>query len=153
MGGAPLTDHSARPLTIGLEYPLYVHVRFDSPSATRKLVLLPENYMAPVPTVQPGGRASRTYYLNRYLTFDVPGTARVTWRFSVSVSAEDEPLGYLVGRGELTYALVETGDEALEEELSKYAVGLKSHDEKVAAEAAEALGFLDTPLALEALPR
>jgi hypothetical protein len=145
-----VTNRGARPLTVNLEYPLYTSLRFDSPSAKRKLVVPPENYFVQQATIPPGGRASRTYYLNRYLAFDAPGIARVTWRLGVSIAMPDgRPWEQLVGRGELTYTLVETGDDALKEELSNYAVGMRSSDEKVKEEAAEALGFLDTPLALE----
>jgi hypothetical protein len=142
-----VTNRSARHVEVWLLRPMYSGLRFDSPSATRKIVVPPPSYLAgPVP-LAPGERISKTYYLNRYLDFSTPGPIRVTYRLSLRVDVSKEgPHEYLIGRGELTYMLVETGDEAVKEELSKYAAGVKGEDH---LESDEALGFLDTPLALE----
>jgi hypothetical protein len=140
-----VTNGSARPIEIDLAYPNLLYLRFTSPSATARQVLIPASVLSADLQIPPGGRATSTYYVNRYLRFDAPGTVQVSYRLVVPVRSS----GDLAARGDLTYTLVKGTDDALREALSNVAVGLRSKDPKIKEEAAEALAFLETPLAIE----
>ena len=140
-----VTNRSARPIVIDLPYPNLGFLTFESAPATAKEVPIPPSMLSAGIPIPPGGRYTSTYYVNRYLRFDAPGTVRVSYRLVVPVRSS----GDLAARGDLTYTLVKGTDDALREALSNVAVGLRSKDEKVRDETAEALAFLETPLAIE----
>ncbi len=145
-----VTNGSTRPIEIDLAYPNLLYLRFTSASATARDVPVPPSVLGGDTHVAPGAHATVTYYVNRYLRFDAPGEVRVGYRLVVPVRpSEDDPGGDLAASGELAYTISKADDDALREQLSNAAVGLKSADDHVKAESAEALAFLETPLAAE----
>jgi hypothetical protein len=138
---------SAAPVEVLLPYPNPNHLSFDCPTAKRKEVQPASERTIPI-DVAPGATYTATYFLNRYLAFDAPGQARVSYHLDAFVTAGGAGADQ-VAQGQLVVDLIEGTKAALEEELSNHAVGLKSKDRQKKAEAAEALAFLETPLALE----
>lgn len=148
-----IQNTSAAPAEVLLPCPNPNHLRFESSSATQKPAGPQENERTVPIAIAPGATYRATYYLNRYLTFDAAGPARVSYRLEVDTTSNAgtpaATRGDVVAQGAFTVELVEGTEEALREALSNRAVGLRSKDRRAKAEAAEALAFLETPLALE----
>lgn len=146
-------NRSARPIEILLPYPNPNNLRFESASATPRPVAFIANERTFAIPIAPGERYTSTYYVNRYLRFDADGPVRVKYHLRVSTTVNprepDAAHEDVVSSGELGIQLVQGTDEALKEALSNQAVGLRSQDRRVQAEAAEAFAFLETPLAIE----
>ncbi|CAN94827.1 MULTISPECIES: HEAT repeat domain-containing protein [Sorangium] len=150
-------NRSAAPIDILLPYPNVNDLRFESPSATQRPTPSVGDERTIAIPIPPGQRYASTYYLNRYLRFDVPGDARVKYQLDVHVTVSprtpEASNKEITAAGELTFHLIQGTEDALKEVLSNHAANLRSKDRKVKMEAAEALAFLETPLALEAQAR
>ena len=145
-----IQNASAGPVEVLLPYPNPNHLRFDCASGTRKHVERQEIERTIPIALAPGQTYTATYFLNRYLVFGAPGLTRVSYHLDVfTTPSGGEGGGEIVSDGELAIELIEGTDEVLKEELSNYAAGLRSRDRKLKMEAAEALAFLETPLAIE----
>lgn len=148
-----IRNASTGPVELLLPYPNPNHLRFESTSATRKEVEHQEVERTVPVSIAPGNTFISTYFLNRYLAFGAPGIARVIYHLDVyttlNAGSPAASGGEIVSEGDFTVELIEGTEEALKGELSNHAVGLRSGDRRIKMEAAEALAFLDTPLALE----
>jgi hypothetical protein len=107
--------------------------------------------------IDPQESYTAVYYLNRYLSFQRSGDATVSYRLELLLTTNagtDEAHHKTVQvTGEFTVYLIEPNEEELRNELAKYAAKLDSSNRQVRSEAAEALGFLDTPVCVDYVAR
>lgn len=103
--------------------------------------------------IEPHQAHSAVYYVNRYLDFQKAGKASLSFRleFLATTDVGNEQIHYenLKSAGQFAIELIQGSQEDLRNELARYAAKLEGNNRQAGKEAAEALGFLDTPVCVD----
>ena len=147
---------STQRVEIHLPYPNPNHLRFEckAPGFAVPKPVDEEVIQRTIPiAVDPGDNYRAVYYLNRYLSFLKEGKAPISYHLSMLVTrAADTPEAVhdqQEFKGTFTVLLIEASEQALRNELARYAGQLESRNRQEKMQAAEALAFLDTPHCVE----
>jgi hypothetical protein len=153
-----LANVSPVPVSVSLPFPNPNNLEFtcktEGAAVAKKVERQEIERTAPI-TIAPGATYSTTYFLNRYMRFIRPGRAEIECQLSTLVGSKSRE-----GKDEyhketfvrqFQVELVDASADKLRVELAQYRGLLSSADRRERETAAEALGFLDTPLSVEYL--
>ena len=152
-----ISNWSSNSVEILLPYPNPNNLDFCSQSdAVENKSVEPQSVERTIPIyIAPSERYTTVYFLNRYMRFNKPGEYTVSYTLELPIGVVtktgDSQHETIVATGSFVVALRPATEEELRAKLSRYAADLTSSDRRIKMESAEALAFLETPVAIDYL--
>ena len=148
-----IKNNTKHEISLLLPYPNPMGLSFDTQSSV--LEKKPQEDLMidvrVVPTeISSGETYEIVYFLNRYFNFVSEGEFEIFYSLETMIDIEDSESSTRVYEGKFSIELQNpSSNEELKEQYSYYSNHLKSDDEKLRKEAAEALSFIDNPLCID----